>query len=638
MSEENSEGGTFRAANLLRRVSVNDVTEILRDAFSKFEAGQFAETQQLCKQALEQDSKNFDVNQLMAMACYHAGERDRAITHFEACTSLQPENAQAHYFLGNGLIEMNRLSEAEVSYRRAVELEPDYAEALTNLGSVLQMQDKTDEAIPFYEKSLELNPGSVNAISNLAIALQQLGRAGESIQQYKKAIEIEPDTAFLHFNLGVVQEAVEAWEDAAASYQRALELEPENVEILVNLGILFHESGAFEKAIPLYRRASTLSPNEPTLNHKLALALREQGSLDEAIQLSHDAIADNKANPHSLIELSLALFEKGDTDAAIENFLRPTKILRTPGQGTQSHADTFDVVNRPKIRHDIDQLSYLVKKNIISSDFNALIDDYRDLEKRLPDSNDHRLSELSPPVSERLASSYNRLIHMADAPALPNGVVNPKLDRAAIEADFASHDPGFAYFDNFLTPEAVEALRKFCLESTFWFDVHYNGDVGAGIENGFCSPLVLQIAQEIRTSLPGIFGEHQFSSCWTFKYMEEVSGLSTHADDGAVSVNLWITPNEANLNPDTGGIEFWNKKAPFHYFGKPHEEKMKDAQTLLNEPDAESVYVPYRCNRAMVFHSNVFHNTAPIDFKDGYENKRINMTFIYGRPRINAAL
>lgn len=638
MSEDNTEGKTFRAASTLRRVSVNDVTGILQEAFKKFEAGQFADSKQLCTQALEQAPDNFDAHQLMAMTCYHGGETNLAITHFETCVSLQPNNAQAQYFLGTGLVEMNRLNEAETRFKKTIELEPEYAEAFTNLGSVLQMQDRTEEAVPFYEKSLSLNPNSINAISNLAIALQQLGRAQDSIIHYKKAIELEPNTAFLHFNLGVMQESAELWKDAAASYQKALDLEPDNIEVLVNLGILLHESGAIEKALPLYRRAAAIAPHDPTINHKLALALRENGDIDEAIETSQNAIANKFAEPHSIIELSLALIEKGETEAAIENFLKPTKHLRKVGEISSSNADTFDVINRPKIRHDIDQLTYLTKNKIISSDYNELIDDYRDLEKQLPDSGEYRLSELTSPVSTRLKTSYNRLIHMADAPKLSSGAVNKGLDRAAIEKDFAKHDPGFTYFDELLTPEAVTALRNYCLESTFWYDVHYIGDVGAGIENGFCSPLVLQIAQEIRESLPGIFGPHQFSSCWTFKYMEAVSGLSTHADDGAVSINFWITPDEANLNPDTGGIEFWNKKAPFNYFGKPHHEKISDAEALLKEPDAESVYVPYRCNRAMVFHSNVFHNTAPIDFKDGYENKRINLTFIYGRPRLDTTL
>ena len=46
---------------------------------------------------------------------------------------------------------------------------------------------------------------------------------------------------------------------------------------------------------------------------------------------------------------------------------------------------------------------------------------------------------------------------------------------------------------------------------------------------------------------------------------------------------------------------------------------------------ATSVTVPYRANRAVIFDSDLFHETDTIRFKDGYENRRINVTLLYGR-------
>ncbi len=41
--------------------------------------------------------------------------------------------------------------------------------------------------------------------------------------------------------------------------------------------------------------------------------------------------------------------------------------------------------------------------------------------------------------------------------------------------------------------------------------------------------------------------------------------------------------------------------------------------------------VPHRGNRAVIFNSNLFHETDKISFKDGYTNKRINITMLYGK-------
>ncbi len=41
--------------------------------------------------------------------------------------------------------------------------------------------------------------------------------------------------------------------------------------------------------------------------------------------------------------------------------------------------------------------------------------------------------------------------------------------------------------------------------------------------------------------------------------------------------------------------------------------------------------MPYRCNRAAVFDGMIVHSTDAFRFKDGYENRRINITLLYGR-------
>jgi tetratricopeptide (TPR) repeat protein len=60
--------------------------------------------------------------------------------------------------LGNALKELERLDEAEASYRQAITLKPDYAEAHYNLGAMLQEQDRFKEAEISYRKAITLKP------------------------------------------------------------------------------------------------------------------------------------------------------------------------------------------------------------------------------------------------------------------------------------------------------------------------------------------------------------------------------------------------------------------------------------------------------------------------------------------------
>jgi hypothetical protein len=42
------------------------------------------------------------------------------------------------------------------------------------------------------------------------------------------------------------------------------------------------------------------------------------------------------------------------------------------------------------------------------------------------------------------------------------------------------------------------------------------------------------------------------------------------------------------------------------------------------------VRVPYRANRAVIFDSDLFHASDDPHFRDGYSNRRINVTILYG--------
>ncbi len=127
-------------------------------------------------------------------------------------------------------------------------------------------------------------------------------------------------------------------------------------------------------------------------------------------------------------------------------------------------------------------------------------------------------------------------------------------------------------------------------------------------------------------------GEHLFATRWTYKYFQDESDGHILADNGAASLNLWITPGESDLETDAGGLVLWNKAVPDEYFDVTGEEMMQMSRALVAEPDAEPGYVAYACNRAMMFRCKLLHKTHRLKFKDGYPRRRVSITFLYGKP------
>ena len=60
------------------------------------------------------------------------------------------------------------------------------------------------------------------------------------------------------------------------------------------------------------------------------------------------------------------------------------------------------------------------------------------------------------------------------------------------------------------------------------------------------------------------------------------------------------------------------------------ESKPKIYQ-FIEEQNAKVVKIPFQENRAVVFHSQLFHESDRFKFKKGYKNRRINLTLLFGK-------
>jgi hypothetical protein len=110
-----------------------------------------------------------------------------------------------------------------------------------------------------------------------------------------------------------------------------------------------------------------------------------------------------------------------------------------------------------------------------------------------------------------------------------------------------------------------------------------------------------------------------------------MAGTQIHADEAAVNVNFWITPDEANRDPEHGGLIVWDKAAPLDWNFDRFNNDADAARRFLHGADARARTIPHRTNRAVIFDSNLFHATDRFAFRPGYTNRRINITLLYGR-------
>lgn len=285
----------------------------------------------------------------------------------------------------------------------------------------------------------------------------------------------------------------------------------------------------------------------------------------------------------------------------------------------------------PKLQHDLEQFHYLHSKGVLGAELSRVIQAYRAIIDELAAKGLDGQVPLDGEARRAIGHVYNRIVHIRHAPRVSRAL-SDAWSSADVERRYVEMAPGLVVIDDLLIQEALESLRLFCIESTVWSGNHYaHGRLGAFLFDGFNCPLLLQIAEELRDRLPTVIRDYPLRQLWGYKNAPFQPGnTTTHADFAAVNVNFWITPTEANLDASTGGLVVHDVDAPLDWNFDMYNSSPELIRFFLQQRAARSVTIPYRANRAVIFNSDLFHATAEVRFRPEYENRRVNVTMLYG--------
>jgi tetratricopeptide (TPR) repeat protein len=524
--------------------------------------------------------------------------------------------------------QADRLAEAARSYQQVLNLMPGHPEALHLLGLLAYRVNQFEQAIDLITQAIEATPANPLYWFNLGVVTQKAGRKDEAVQAYRRALELNPNYVEALINLGNVLKDLHRLDDAVDVYRKAIALNPTHADTHNNLGVALKEQAHSAAAIASYREALRLKPTHLEALNNLGLALMETGAVDDAIASFKQALAIRPTYGKARYNLGIAWIWKGEQARAVE-------CLSQVAEAKHHHGGpvTESVIYRSRVTHDMEQVRYLMDQGQLDQSQQGYLDALEQLDRALttqyPEQN---RCPIGQPQVLSIAPSFNRFLHRASCEQIPDGTLYNRLDVEEIETRYLATHPEATHIDHLLNDEALSALRRFCWESTIWKKDYEHGYLGAFLGDGFASPLLLQIAEELRLRFPLIFKQHRLTQAWAFKQDPARRGLNTHADAAAVNVNFWITPDEANLDPVTGGLVIYDKEAPRDWNFAEYNSDRNRPKILewLKQSGAQAIRIPYRANRAVVFNSNLFHESDDLTFKHDYLSRRINITLLYG--------
>jgi hypothetical protein len=378
---------------------------------------------------------------------------------------------------------------------------------------------------------------------------------------------------------------------------------------------------------------------------------------DDTPPLSHDEIEFLKSLDYlerDDIESAYAVLERNFMDSARNP--DPEKRINRLSQRKISLGGGTTFTSEYKLRADLEQARYLAetlydkeqgepqKAEFFAS---VVVPVYEKILSRIPTL--EQLDETMglykfqrQDVENGIMGVYNRALHVPDVPAtradgshIP--IFGETLNPAQIQREWVESN-GIVVVDDVLSKETLDLIQqKIMWESTVWYQTklpqRFGGYAGAYIDDGLHQRILLQLSIELRKLLPDIFDGHPLKYMWAYKYDSDSNfgGINLHADEAAINVNLWLTPNEANIDPNSGGLVIYTVKPPQDWdFELYNRDTDFVYEHLLKPSGFANITVPYRVNRAVIFDSALFHNSDEFTFRKGYKNRRINLTLLYG--------
>ncbi len=464
----------------------------------------------------------------------------------------------------------------------------------------------------------------------LALARRHLQRkeTEQAISILTAITEQAPNDTQAHEMLGEISRQRGDLAQTLNHLQRAQEsLYARAAHIRASQASVLRQHGQSAQALKLLQRDQQLVEQFPESHFQLASSLYDVGEHQAAIAHYHQIDETHPGNPDVLHGLGAAHMRQGNLMAAADCFDRALRAR---------HAGTLQLPTTPRTRieleHLSEQLSYLRYVGELEPQYGPALTRLKQWLSESITSGATPSQDIPKDVRLAIEPLFTELVHYAPPAPQAGGALNASLDFQAIETDYASQGKGIAIVDDLLASNTLAVLNEFLVKSTIWRHPYPGGYIGTFPEHGVFCPLVAQVASELKYRLPNLLGPHELMKVWAFKYDSDAPGIGTHADDAAVNVNFWLTPDTARSDEYEAGLTIWDKPPPADWDFKSinNYESQGNMERYLEEFGAQPHAVAYKANRAAIFCSDLFHRGTPIAFKPGYANRRINLTFLFG--------
>ncbi len=270
-----------------------------------------------------------DEHRNLGVAFYRTAMFEEAEREFRRVKELDPEAADAVFYLGLVALRRGEIERAESHFREALERDRTRPAVYNNLAVVVERLGRPEEALRVLEEGLEKTGGHRKLYLAKAVLELKLGEpaaAASTLGEYaRRAGENLPA---LYYSAQALAEALLGELDAAREVAEAgVARHPTSAALANNAGVIHERKGDLERAAELYERAFEEESTLPQASKNIGDILYRQGSYDEAAKAYERVVAaDPDLGDDVYAKLGNVYYKRRVRDKAISMWVRALEL------------------------------------------------------------------------------------------------------------------------------------------------------------------------------------------------------------------------------------------------------------------------------------------------------------------------